>query len=896
MKIIKPQTLGVLYKPYQFQGRNMLVVSALGFFRLGQDNPRFLTENLQWPHVVESLPAGMVLDEVMPKRKAEALLLGCAHAPDKKPVPELTVRMALAGKQGRGIAKCLRVIGERIWQAGKLGSMLGPLAGMAPAQISAPQPFVSMPLDYSRAFGGPNHPINPAGRGFHGVMFTPHQGLMHNLEYPQQSGDWQRTVPASFGPIDISHAPRMKKFGTYKQQWLERSAPGFADDIDWSVFNQAAPDQWMDAYFEGGESYCLQNLHPQHAQLTGALPRLQARAFIMQYSKHASDVQRAREVRMQADTVWFLPQYALGILIYHGEIEIADCDGLDVAVLMAAYEHCAAPKSLQHYLQVMALRLDPATRAQHALNESQLAPEYDAAELARRAAVQHQAEQEELAKRQRQLDQLDADFWRQSGQDKPADHQPPQASLPPLGLISAQAVQESDFDLSGMLDKARALAASAKADAEQRMQGLQDIPKPPAAARPAQELEAAQLAHALERANQAAYDLLPPGEAGQDPRLVQMLQRLEQMADLDPRTLQQARAAAQQAAPMQRQARQAAPQIAADIARNLPLPAKVAQQLGQQARLWLAGGISLAGRDLAGADLRGAKLSGADLREIMLEGADLRGADLRHCKLSKAVLTGAQLDEADFSGADLQQANLSLSRAHRCNFSHANLQQAFALEADWRGADLRHANLFKLLGHKIQLQAAVLDAAQVSRATLAQAQAAGSSWRGALMEQTILQHADLSGAQCQQARLHKTVLVQAQLQNSNWQEALWLKVQGAGFADWSGANLSGVQARECGLREARFINADMRGAAMLRCDFGMAALNGAQLDGGIFSGSIFMHANLRAASALGADFYQCQCRKADFSQAQLQGASFAACEMSGMKGADGLTDQERRAA
>ena len=142
MKIIKPQTLGLLYKPYGFSGRNYFVVSAIGFFRLGAENPRFLTENLQWPHVVASLPIGQVLDEVMPKQQAEVLLLGNAYSLNKKPVAQVQVNLCVEGVQGAtGIKKSLCVTGDREWQSGLLSRRV----------VTNPKPFTQMSLDYGRA-------------------------------------------------------------------------------------------------------------------------------------------------------------------------------------------------------------------------------------------------------------------------------------------------------------------------------------------------------------------------------------------------------------------------------------------------------------------------------------------------------------------------------------------------------------------------------------------------------------------------------------------------------------------------------------------------------------------------------------------------------------------------
>lgn len=77
MKIIKPLSLGTLHKPFTWRGQHRLVVSALGFFRLGEPPPaRLLTEAAQWPLVMSALPPQQALDEVCLKGQAEALVLG----------------------------------------------------------------------------------------------------------------------------------------------------------------------------------------------------------------------------------------------------------------------------------------------------------------------------------------------------------------------------------------------------------------------------------------------------------------------------------------------------------------------------------------------------------------------------------------------------------------------------------------------------------------------------------------------------------------------------------------------------------------------------------------------------------------------------------------------------
>lgn len=854
MKIVKPLTLGILHKPFRHQGRHHLAVAALGFFRLGASSARFLPENLQWPKVVQALPPGRPMDEVMPKARPEFLLAGHAHAPGGKPATEMQVRVCVAG-----VSKSLRVIGAREW-----------MFGLVPAyRVTSPQPFTAMPLVYERAFGGAGIDANPAGCGYTRAplpaLFGQNHGAMPNLEYPGKpvKAAWKRYEPACFGAIDAGWAPRKHRHGTYGKRWLEQDAPGLARDVDWRSFNMAPEDQWLPAHLQGGEAYQLEGLHPSLPVIQGELPRVQARAFIVRQGR---DAQAAEEVPLRMDTIWFLPDHELGVAIFHGQVPIDDSDALDVAALMVAYDDPDSPRALAHYRDVMALRLAPDTAALHAFNESQLAPAWPAPELARRAerrATEKAAMQRRV---QDMLDELDADFWEQSGMQQPPGHAPAVAPEPALGMLPQQAIEDGDFDLSAIVGTAAAMAKQSLADGQARLAELEDQP------RPQPDLEA-QKAAALERASLPAGDLLPEPPPGLDE-----FSGLLGLLDGVPSERERVRAALQGIPALRRKARNAAirPTVPAE-----PLLPEVAASLGQYALSAYLGGAFMAGRDLAGADLRGADFCGADLREIMLEQADLRGAKFAGANLAGAVFAGAHLDGADFSGANLAGANFCGSQGHGIQFVKADLTAARALDAKWPSANLAGAILDDCIGLNIQLEGATLDGVRAHRATLLNASADASSWRGAILEKTVALGASLEKADFSEARLHKAVLMDARLHDSVWRSAVMKAVYAGGKADWSGADLRLARADSCGWHGASLAGARLQDGAFLRCDFGECDMSRADLRGGLFSRSLFMRTRLSSARAAQADFFQALCRKTDFSCADLRGASLAQVEMSG---------------
>ncbi len=82
MKTVKPLTLGLLHRAYRYRGANRMVVCVLGFFALNEPPAaRLLPEPAQWARLMKVLPAGQVLDEVMPKAFAESIVFGEAFGP-----------------------------------------------------------------------------------------------------------------------------------------------------------------------------------------------------------------------------------------------------------------------------------------------------------------------------------------------------------------------------------------------------------------------------------------------------------------------------------------------------------------------------------------------------------------------------------------------------------------------------------------------------------------------------------------------------------------------------------------------------------------------------------------------------------------------------------------------
>jgi uncharacterized protein YjbI with pentapeptide repeats len=190
------------------------------------------------------------------------------------------------------------------------------------------------------------------------------------------------------------------------------------------------------------------------------------------------------------------------------------------------------------------------------------------------------------------------------------------------------------------------------------------------------------------------------------------------------------------------------------------------------------------------------------LKKISLQNF-LQGHDLRHANFSNAILPRmdlrAQRDEKCFQQLDESHGAEDRQRDDRCR-TITQLQ----------GADLRW----------VEMQAVLLDYANLRGANLA-----GAGVQGGMLFQVQMQGA---------------ILEHARLQDTDFRDAKLQCVQ-ASRAQLAGADLSGAQ-----LQAADLSDADLRGALLRDAQLQGANLSNAQLQGADLSGAI-LHANLQGA-------------------------------------------------
>ncbi|MGL1932064.1 MAG: pentapeptide repeat-containing protein [Desulfotalea sp.] len=356
MKTFKENHHSFYPRPIAIAGKFYLSVGILGFYDLSNPST-FLTEQEMWKTLPLLLGDQPIIDQGVPKPRGEFLVTGSCFAPrgEFRPASEVAVQVG-------GVEKRINVFGPRYWKDGL---------------ISQAELFAEMPVSWDNSFGGKEFSRNPLGKGIDkvelasGNTFVP----LPNLEYPNQqigSPD-QIAEPAGFGPIDTMWPQRFSKNGTYDEKWKSERWPYFPDDMNYEFFNMASEDQFLDSFYQGGESVIIKNMHPDLPIIESSLPTQRMRCFVTldpTFKPHkfpVADLPSAKvnetdmfhEVETRLETAWFFPSVMRGLLIYRGMIEIKDEDRGDVLrVLIRDEEKLDEPKSVEYYRDLQVKLLD----------------------------------------------------------------------------------------------------------------------------------------------------------------------------------------------------------------------------------------------------------------------------------------------------------------------------------------------------------------------------------------------------------------------------------------------------------------------------------------------------------------------------------------------------------
>ena len=856
MKTIKPQRLGILHRTLEHDGRCLFTPAVLMCFAF--DDPEVPLHEVElWKVVADQLGAEGALDEGIFKVRGEVLVAGKAHPPGGEAAIATAVRLEMGP-----IDKQLYVVGDRSWQRGV---------------ASEPQPFTEIPLTWANAFGGEDYAKNPFGKGrvaveVDGETVHPLPNVEHPKRLVRSPGD--KPEPAGFGAMDIRFAQRQRRAGTYDGKWQRERAPGYPEDIDWTFFNLAPEDQWIEGYFQGGEAFAIEGMHPDKKRLEGRLPTLLARCFIQR-----RDVDELQEIPLRIDTLQLFPNAERGVAIFRGVTEVEEDDAEDVGVILLACERPGEPKPLSHYVATLEARLDKERGPLLALRDSDLLPPLpegrspmgveEISDMPALMKVDNLLQQNMRGRAEKELERA-REQCRQHDLD-PDEHIPKE-------LPAAKPAQTDVEDVGALVDAAKARAEEARVDADKRKE------EAVARARALCEEHGIDFDEAVAKAKKDASG--PPRF-----RADEQMERLRDVVQL----YRNAGMPEDHVAELERQIEsplfveklRRTEQSLFDAYRRFGHEQAAAERLGAdrslEVRVILQALIdtreSLDGRDLTGADLaemnlRGANLSGAFLEAANLRGADLSGADLRRTVLVRADLTGANL-----RGAQLADANLAEAILDEAKLDDADVGRAAGLEGvnltrtSMRGVSLRGVDLGTATIMQVQLDGADLEGVRAERLIVVESNLRQARLCGAQLKLAIFTDVDLEGADFSDARVPGMTFVGARANGARFDRAEADNFRAVYETSLDGACFEGAHLAEANFHGTSLKGASFVGAQMPKALMGKANLEDANLTAVVAPDSILMRANLTRASFAGANLMQAILQKAHIEETDFRGAN-----------------------
>ena len=837
MKIIKPLALSLLTRPYEFKREFWLGVSVIAFLPIG-DAPVLLPETAMWPFLAEELPPDLPLDAAIPKARAEFLAIAHCHAPDGVAAP-----LVRTGIQLGPLIKLLDVYGDRELDQRTRG-------------IGKAVPFEHMPVDWTRAYGGPGFADNPQGKSLLATDAATATVPVHNLLNPRLGRDGAR-VPVSYGPVDQTWPSRARLAGTYDDTWLKQDFPGFARDIDWRFFNIAAADQGFGEPLKGDETCAFKNLHPEQKLLKGRLPGLAPRLFLVRETEQGS----FEEVPLSLTTVWFFPHRERMVLVHHGRARVAEEDASDVARIVVGADLLNAPRPSDEFRAVMVKRADTKGGVMHALRDADLVPAQllppaapepvaapDGAVLAVARARKRAEREYAAAREQMKARGLDPDQYgpRELPPEKPAP------TLEELPAFAEAAFAEAEAMKAKALSDSEAKKAEAAAKMADAGMPEEEIQKrlnakaqgPPSFSAAAVRTNLAQQITAMRVLGQLTFEL---EEKLASPDFIDQIEKAEAAV----------RNSYRLAAHQQDCADPASAERNADIRHLIAADSAAARAIYDLHGTDLSGldlsgldlsGVSLDSCNLSGTSFAGANLSNAVLAHARMENCNLDGADLRGANLGKAQLVGATLRQAVLHAAVLAGADLS-----RASLAGADLTGADLSEIVTEGTDFSGVRARGILAMKLSLAAWHAPGIVLDKARFLECNLQGADLTGAALERAVFIQCNLAGIRLTRARLRKAVFVKQ--------------------CSLLGAHLAGADLTEANLRATDLRGANLNRAVITQADLSRADLSNALLNFVRGDGSRLIAADLRRADLRLSDFSHADLARADFRGANLTGMS-----------------------
>lgn len=852
MRIIKPLRLGLLTRPYSMRGRLRLGVSVMTWATLAQAG-ELLPEAQMWEACQSRLDEDEAIDLGIPKPCGEFLVSGRAwsHDPGQPGACAVRARVGTLDKQ-------LIVSGDRHWRS----------SGGTPVATAA-MAVAGVPMDWRHTYGGPGVPENPMGRGEASDDRLPNvEGLHNRVTRPGQAA-----LPVSFGPVSPVRPRRFARAGKYDENWLTQGFPGLPDTLDPHFFNAASPDQWWTTpAVADAVDYEIWNMHPTRAHIAGRLPHWRARCFVLRRDAGGatgldSRVHALEEIASMAlTTVWFFPDIERVMMIFQGACDVTQDDAADVELIMPALEWGdRAPRSIAHYRQTLARRLDPEHGGLYALRDSDLVPADVMREFAAYPPGTDALTRPQAVNQRQRGDTLRRDMLaRAQAMGHDAADYPLEESVPTLTSMDdlpdyIRTMRRRTREAKVRMGRAQQahqsrLAATFPARSQPALKALQaEVKSPPAGGPPSfgGQGGAAQL---LDQARQAGAR---PG----DPMSVDALQATIDQATRDLANL------------YRHAAHHQAPAALAPGGRSVRMRRRV-QSLMQGSR-------DLSGLDLTGVDLSGLDLSGARARGVWMERADLSGTLLRQADLTDAVLTRAQLTGASLDEANLKGANLGHVQATSATFRGARFQETVLDGAELTGCDFTASDWQACVVADAQLTDVVCADVQWDNVVFWQDAAfERCRFEGAHLNRVVWLDAVLDGVSFSQATLVACAWVQVDCVTPMSFVHARLQTCCAVDTDMTAAQFTHAVLQTCNFRGLVMDQADFTNAALQSCDFSGASLRAAAFSRADARESLFMGCDLTGADFRQAELIDALMQKSDYRLTDLRGANLFRADIS----------------
>lgn len=915
MRVLSPLQTGVLQKPFSFNGQNFFCVSLLWAFRM--ESGEAVLETEMWQALSEFLKEGRVFDQSMPKDRGEFLCAGSFYAPGGRPV----VQEAVSVRVGE-CRKRLLVTGPRQWRAGA---------------STRPEPITSLPIRYDQAFGGEGFADNPIGKGFtaiddgNGGTIRPLPCIEHPSEAVTSASQTPR--PASFEGMDLAWRPRQRYAGTYDERYLRTRMPGFPDDVDWRLFNDAPEDQWIDGFFQGTEDFELIHMHPHKERINGHLPGVWGRAFIerrVDPARKDSELE-FQEIPLRLDTVWLLPDAELGVVIHRGTTQISEDDGTDVVHLLAAHENIGdEPRAVSHYRSEMAKRTDPVegyrymldTRAllpdgvrcaiQDTINENDMQMENlgqknsqtftDNQKRNAEAQIDDQATglRTQLAPHSDQIPEQDREINEQvaaaketiNGEQEPSEQEQElnriMEKIAPGASNGGQVdITRVDFDAFDELDEYTNRVSAEQRDKAER--ALRDqIDELTRQNEPPQQ----ELTQAIAEAKRALASMNEPAPLPRPHLDFDLDQIQKQIAGLE-----EYRAELRLGGVSDEQINASMPDLEtvrdqiADVEGKIvdqyregahyleesrsPHPGEETQRRGQLLEAAAGKGVAARG-DYAFIDLSGVTIRDLDLTDAYLEYVDFTGARLIGVNLTGAILAKAKLRDCYFEKVDLTDANLGATCIEGAVFEDCDCSKTRFGRARIRESRFERC---RLLDRQEMFVEAVFDRVgfidcEMRQTNFLEHAMTGCQFRGSDLTQSNFLQSDITHADFTGAVLSGVNIVSSRAAGARFDRATMDNVR---FLDEP-------ELTDASFREARLCGANLRSADLAGADFTRAVLEAADLSASSLVNASFdrvraIGVQFRKADLTGANLYKADLREASLMKAKMLRARFTGANL-----------------